>query len=265
MKIGFIGAGNMGGALATAVAKNSDCEVYLSDLNQEKLKELADKISAKISTNGEIAKICDIIFLAVKPKFVSELISSIEGELSERDGYTVVSMAAGISLSAIEKMSQVKMPVIRIMPNTPVSVGKGVILTSANGRVSEKTLAEFQRLMKFAGDVEIIDEALIDAGTALSGCSPAFVYMFIEALADGAVEAGFPRDKAQEYAAKTLIGASTLLLESGKHPGELKDAVCSPGGSTIEGVHALEEGAMRGVVSRAVLASYKKTKELGNK
>jgi len=260
MKIGFIGAGNMGTALATAASRADGVSLYVSDINKTKCKELSAATGANISDTETIARECDMIFLAVKPQHIGDVVRAIA---PYTDNAVIVSMAAGVTILTIEEHLGKAMPIIRIMPNTPVSVGRGMILAARNAQVTDGMLSDFLRVLKHAGDIDVIDERLIDAGTAVSGCSPAFVYMFIEALADGGVTAGLPRDKAQLYAAKTLIGAASLLLESGKHPGELKDAVCSPGGSTIEGVRALEEGAMRGIVSGAVVASYEKTKALG--
>ena len=149
------------------------------------------------------------------------------------------------------------------MPNTPAAIGQGMILYTANDLVTEADEADFLNLMKEAGAFDRLPEQLIDAGSALSGCGPAFVYLFIEALADGGVKCGLPRDKALCYAAQTVSGAAQMVLTDGRHPGALKDAVCSPGGSTIEGVHALEDGAFRGAVMDAVAAAFKRTKELG--
>ena len=153
--------------------------------------------------------------------------------------------------------------VIRIMPNTPAAIGKGMMLRCNNAFVSDTALRDFDRIMSASGRVDEIPEKLIDAASAVSGCGPAFVYMFIEALADGGVMSGLSRDKAMLYAAETLIGAAEVVKQTGRHPGALKDAVCSPGGSTIEGVKALEDGKMRGTVSSAVVASYEKTLKLG--
>ena len=148
------------------------------------------------------------------------------------------------------------------MPNTPASIGEGVILYCNNEKVSEEQVSFFVNAMKGAGLLDRIDENKIDAASAVSGCGPAFAYMFIEALADGAVECGIPRDKAMMYAAKMLSGSADMVLQSGKHPGALKDAVCSPGGTTIAGVHALEDGAFRSAVMNAVTSAYKRTLEL---
>jgi pyrroline-5-carboxylate reductase len=178
------------------------------------------------------------------------------------DRFVLITMAAGLSLDAVAKMSGAQVPIIRIMPNTPVSVGEGMILYAVNEAVTEKDLEQFLAALSKAGKLDAIAEDKIDAASALSGCGPAFVYLFAEALADGAVECGLTRDKANLYAAQTLLGAATLLLESGKHPGELKDAVCSPGGTTIAGVHALEESAFRSASMNAVTAAYEKTLKL---
>ena len=171
-------------------------------------------------------------------------------------------MAAGIKISAIHAMAGGDVPVIRIMPNTPVSVGAGVVLYCADG-VRREELGAFAALMTAAGVLEELPEQRMDAGSALTGCGPAFVYQFMEALADGAVACGLPRETALRGAAQTVLGAARLMLESGQHPGALKDAVCSPGGSTIQGVRALEDGGLRGTVMEAVIAAYEKTVDLG--
>lgn len=173
-------------------------------------------------------------------------------------------MAAGVSMDKISSYLGFDCPIIRIMPNTPVSIGEGMTLWCANEHVSAEQKSTFEKLLEKSGVTDEIKESLIDAGSAVSGCGPAFVYIFAEALADGAVECGLPRDKAIEYAAQTLVGAAKMVTESGEHPEKLKDAVCSPGGSTIAGVHALEDGAFRACAMNAVKASFDKTKILGN-
>ena len=259
--IGFIGAGNMGGALATAVAK-SENKVYLYDACTEKADALAKEIGALSVELGELVKASDMIFLGVKPQVLPLVAPTLRPLLEEKgDSLCLVSMAAGVTL---ERLCQLfcSERIIRIMPNTPVSVGSGVILyalgAGAKGEDEELLLGA----LKEAGSLKRLDEKLIDAATAVSGCGPAFVYMFIEALADGGVKSGLPRELAQTLAAETLAGAAKLCLESDKHPGELKDAVCSPGGSTIAGVAALEAGAFRATVIDAVEKAYKRTKEL---
>lgn len=253
----------MGGALASAAAKAYGTEIYLTDKDERKAWALAEKIGARVTTDKKIAGECDIIFLGVKPNVIKAALEPVADIISKRDGVTVVSMAAGVSIEKIENCFASPVPVIRIMPNTPAAVGEGMILYSRGSTVRECEVNDFLSVMGKAGCLDEIDERLIDAASALSGCGPAFVYMFIEALSDGAVECGLPRDKALLYAANTLSGAAKMVLMSGAHPGALKDAVCSPGGSTIEGVHALEDGAFRATVINAVTAAFEKTKRLG--
>lgn len=261
--VGFIGVGNMGGALAKAVCKANPSEnVYLADYLPEKAMMLAKELGCKVADNATIAKTCEYIFLGVKPQVLPSVLAEIGDCLRSNPRAVLVSMAAGIATSSIELVVG-RMPIIRIMPNTPVSVGKGMILYANNAAVTGAEEERFLSLLSFAGTLDKLPEGLIDAGSAVSGCGPAFVYMFIEALADGGVSAGLPRDKAQQYAAQTVLGAAKLLLTSGKHPGELKDAVCSPAGSTIEGVLTLERAGLRDATAAAVKASFERTKELG--
>lgn len=261
-RIGFLGCGNMGSALARAAAKKAG-DLLLADHAQEKARALAAELGGAAADNGQVARQCDLIFLGVKPQMMAGLLSELGPVLRERsDRFVLVTMAAGLSIAAIRQMAGADWPVIRIMPNTPASIGEGMILYCAEGATEEEVSA-FTGLMQGAGSLDPLPEGLIDAGSAVSGCGPAFVYPFIEALADGAVACGLPRDKAQHYAAQTLMGAAKLVLESGSHPGALKDAVCSPGGSTIQGVRALEQSGFRSAVMEAVIAAYQKTLDLG--
>ncbi len=261
---GFIGCGNMGGALAKAAARSVDSKrVFLSDTNTEKVKALSEEIFAHPSNNQYIAENCKFIFLGVKPQVISETIKEIAPIVRKRkDRVIIVSMAAGISISAVYNAFGFNIPVIRIMPNTPVAVGKGVILYSCDNEITVKETEEFEEIFKLAGITDKISESLIDAASAVSGCGPAFVYLFIEALADGGVLCGLPRDKALLYAAETVKGAAEMVIRTEKHPGELKDNVCSPGGTTIEGVKALEMGAFRATTVNAVSKAYEKTLRL---
>ena len=263
-KIGFIGCGNMGGALCSALAKEVEPkDVYAADYIEKKADEISRKIGVNKSTNEEIAQNCDFIFLAVKPQNVKETIDEIKDILkSRKKSPIIVSMAAGTDIESIEKMLGGKVPVIRIMPNTPAKIGQGVIVYDANELVSWADAEDFEAIMKKAGMIDRIPEKLIDAASAVSGCGPAFVYMFIEALSDGAVNCGLPRDKALLYAAKTVSGAAQMVIEAELHPAALKDAVCSPGGTTIEGVKALEDGAFRASAMNAVIKAYEKTLKL---
>ncbi len=263
-KFGFIGCGNMGGALIDAASKVLLSEqILLCDAFKTKAEELAAKYGAKTLDAKRIAEECDYIFLGVKPQGFEALFEEIRPVLKQRaDSFVLVSMAAGIEISAIERLADCDTAVIRIMPNTPAAVGEGMILYTANNKTTPKQLEGFKEVLSNAGVLDELSEDKIDAASALSGCGPAFVYMFAEALADGAVECGLPRDKAMLYAAQTLLGAAKLLMESGKHPGQLKDAVCSPGGTTIAGVHALENGGFRASAMNAVKAAYDKTLRL---
>ena len=261
MKIGFIGCGNMGGAIATAVSKSEGVELYLADYSREKSLALSKKINATPFTNKEIAAECNFVFLGVKPGVIRSVLEEIKSEISSNENAVIVTMAAGVPLSALEEMlPQTK--IIRIMPNTPVAVGHGMITWCKGALVTDCDAKMFSAIMSNAGRLDLVSEIQIDAATAVAGCGPAFVYMFAEALADGGVKCGLARDKAMDYAIQTLIGAAEMIRKTGKHPGQLKDEVCSPGGSTIEGVHALEDGAFRSLAANAVIAAYEKTKKL---
>jgi pyrroline-5-carboxylate reductase len=261
---GFIGAGNMGSALSAAAAKTVGGEnILISNRTPEKAKALADKIGAQTSTNADIAVFADYIILGVKPQMMDDVIAEIAPILKEREkSFTLVSMAAGLTIETLRKKLGADYPFIRVMPNTPCSIGEGVMLWTADG-VKTAALNAFLDAFKGAGALVKLPESLFDAGSALSGCGPAYCFMFIEALADGAVACGIPRKTAYELASATLKGSAALMHTSGKHPGELKDAVCSPGGSTIEAVRTLEEGAFRALVTDAVIAARDRNKELG--
>ena len=263
MKYGFIGCGNMGGAVARAVCKGAGAaNVLLANRTASKAEALAAELGCQTGTNADVAQSCDFIFLGVKPQMMEDLLDDLAPILSGRENFVLVTMAAGLSMARIRQMAGDAYPIIRIMPNTPVSLGVGMIQYCSDD-VPSKMLAAFVSAMAPAGQLDELDERMIDAASSVSGCGPAWAYQFIEALADGGVAAGLPRAKAQRYAAQMLLGSARMVLESGKHPGELKDAVCSPGGSTIQGVRLLEERAFRGAVTDAVLAAYEKTKEMG--
>lgn len=265
MKFGFIGTGNMGATLARKVIESGYAsETGLSNRTVEKAVVTAGNSGAKVTTNEEIAENAKYIFLGVKPQMMEECLCGISGILAERkERFILITMAAGIKLEKIRNFAGADYPVIRIMPNTPAAVGEGVILMCATDDVYEAEKREVSDALSGAGMVDELSEKLMDAATAVSGCGPAYVYMCIEALADGAVECGIPRQKALAYAAKTLLGSAKMVLETGKHPGQLKDEVCSPGGSTIAGVHALEKDGFRSALMDAVNDAYKRTKELG--
>lgn len=262
---GFIGTGNMGGALARAAAQKLPPErILLANRTPEKAQALANELGCAAGDNAEVAAESEYIFLGVKPQMMADMLLGIAPALAARtDRFVLVTMAAGLSMDQIRGMAGGDYPVLRIMPNTPAALGCGMILISSDARVQAEEKRRFTELLSAAGRFDELPEHLIDAGSAVSGCGPAFFYMFIEALADGGVAAGLPRAKAQDYAAQTALGAARMVLESGSHPGALKDAVCSPGGSTIMGVKALEDGGFRSEAINAVLAAFRRTKELG--
>ncbi len=256
---GLIGSGNMGGGIARAVRHATESGL-LADHHMAHAEKLAQELGFAAGTNEEVARSCRYVYLGVKPHLIAGVLSEIAPLL--REDAVVVSMAAGVTVAQIQGVVGAR-PVIRIMPNTPVSVGQGVVLFSASDEVAPEQLAEFLKLMHGAGGVYPIDEGLIDAATAVSGCGPAFAYLMIDAMADGGVAGGLRREDAVRYAAQTLMGAAAMVLETGKHPDQLKNEVCSPGGSTIQGVRLLEQRAVRAALMDAVLAAYEKSAALG--
>ncbi len=264
IKVGFIGCGNMGGALAKAVAKSGLCEILLTDVDKEKAQNLANEVSGSVVTAEQIATEAKYIFLGVKPQMMAELIDSIVGCLKGRsDRFILVTMAAGIKIASFNEMLNAKMPMIRIMPNTPVAVGEGMILYALCRAITEAEEKEFLQILEYSGRLDKINEGLIDAGCVVSGCGPAFVYMFAESMAKAGGEFGLSSEQAIKYAAQTLFGAAKLMLTSGKTPEVLRQEVCSPKGSTIEGVISLQNSDFDKNVNDALKASFKRTKELG--
>ena len=264
MTIGFIGTGNMGGALARAAARTiSPGSIYLSNRTAAKAQTLAAEIGAVAVDNDSIAVECDYIFLGVKPQMMAGLLDSLRLLLAARKTPCVlISMAAGLSVSAIREMTGLQLPVIRIMPNVACAVGEGLTLYTCSADVTEAQKQAFLHILSASGALEALDEHLMDAGSAVAGCGAAFACLFMEALADGAVSCGLPRDKAMRYTQQMLLGAAALAKESGTHPGAIKDSVCSPGGTTIAGVRALEQGGLRAAAMNAVIAAYERTLEL---
>ena len=260
MKYGFIGCGNMGGALAKALSKKT-VDFAISDRSGNAIA-LAAELACGYGSPQEIAGNCERIFLGVKPQMMAGVLDNLKPILAEKKPL-LITMAAELTMERIDALAGGGFPIIRIMPNTPVSVGKGLVLYCANERVTQEELDSFLEDMSWAGRFYRIEERLFDAAGTVTGCGPAYVYMFIEAMADGAVACGVPRAQAMEYAAATLAGAAQMVLSSGSHPGALKDAVCSPGGSTIAGVKALEDQAFRSAVMNCVMAAYQRNQELG--
>ena len=262
---GFIGVGNMGGALARAACKTlSPDQVFLANRTAEKARALAAELGCSVADNEAVAQSADFIFLGVKPQMMAELLADIGPILSGRQTWFIlVTMAAGLTIADIRRLAGGAYPVVRIMPNTPSAIGEGMVLYTCGEGVTGPEEALFLNAMSGAGSFSALPEHLIDAGSSVSGCGPAFVDLFIEALADGGVACGLPRAKALEFAAQMVAGSARLVLQSGLHPGALKDQVCSPGGSTIQGVRTLEECGFRAAVMNAVIAAFEKNKALG--
>ena len=260
MKYGFIGCGNMGGAIAKALTRK--CTDFSITDRSGKAVGLAVELCCGYTSSEEIAANAERIFLGVKPQMMAGVLENLQSILQERKPL-LISMAAGLTMAQIDEMAGGDFPIIRIMPNTPVAVGQGLTLYCANDLVTAEELADFLEDMEYSGTLESVSEHLFDAAGTVTGCGPAYMYMFIEAMADGAVARGVPRKQAMEYAAATMLGAAEMVLQSGQHPGALKDAVCSPGGSTIAGVKALEDGAFRSTVMNCIIAASNRNKELG--
>lgn len=264
--IGFIGTGNMGSALARAADKGAaeGAVLYLANRTPAKAEQLAGELTrAQVSTNREIAQSCDLIFLGVKPQMMAGVLEELAPVLAARTGrFVLCSMAAGLTLDALTAMVGKDYPLIRILPNTPASIGQGIAQFCVRGVTAEEK-ADFLTLMAPSGLLDEMDENLMTIANCVSGCGPAFAALFMEALADGAVACGLPRDKALTCAAQTLVGTGALYLAEKKHPGAMKDAVCSPGGTTIQGVRTLENRGFRAAAMEAVIAAYEKTLTLG--
>ena len=265
MNIGFIGAGNMGSAIIGGILSNSiasPSEVIVSDKNETALSSLKEKYGVcTVSDNKECASKSEILFLCVKPNILYSVIDEIKNSVNEKT--IIVSIAAGQSL---EKMTAAfgkdEIKLIRVMPNTPALVGEGMSAVAPNGNITEEELKNVLYIFSSFGKAETVSENLMDTVTAVSGSSPAYVFMFIEAMADAAVAGGMTRDKAYTFAAQSVLGSAKMVLETNMHPGALKDMVCSPGGTTIEAVKVLEEEGLRNSVMKAMNACIEKSKNM---
>ena len=264
---GFIGCGNMGGALAEAVAKTVlGDNIMVCDSAYDKAERLGRKCGMQVSDLASIVKSCQYIFLAVKPQGAESLFASIRPLLQKRkDPFVLISMLAGTSISTLEALAGCSCAIIRIMPNTPVAVGEGMILYTANDSVSQADLECFISALSLAGKTDAIEETLIDAASVISGCGPAFMYMFLEAMVTAGEKLGLDGAQARTYAQQTMIGAATLAASSPETLEALRVKVCSPGGSTIEGVKKFQSLGLSDTVEQALGASYRRTLELGKK
>jgi len=274
IKIACIGSGNMGFALMKGICalKGGAITIGFTDAYAEKAKTSAAALGVEVyGSNAEAAEKADFVFLAVKPQALSgvlaEIAHVIKMRLTAGSAPLLVSMAAGWTIekiqAAITHNAEARTPVARIMPNTPALISKGMIALAVSPEVSGEKADALEVMLKGAGTVDRIPENYFNAVTGLSGSGPAFACLFIEALADGGVLAGLPRDKALCYAAQTVLGSAAMILETGKHPGELKDMVASPGGTTIAGIAALESNGFRSAAIQSVEAAWKRAMELG--
>ncbi|CAH2085538.1 unnamed protein product [Euphydryas editha] len=270
--LGFIGGGNMSTAIFKGILKNDDhpvSKIWVAGPHLQNLQQWKD-LGANITTkNGEVVNNCDVIFVGVKPGVLSNAITGCLDSLSVQfKNVLFISMLVGINIETVQKVLKVlpvKSRVIRILPNTPMAVGAGSCLYTEDDSVTQEQCALLENLLKGCGVCERVPESLMDNLGILTGCGPAFMYIIIEALADGAVKQGVPRAMAIKHAAQMAVGSGEMMLQTGKHPGVLKDEVCSPGGCTICGVAALENGKLRATLISAIEAAVLKTKEIGKK
>lgn len=264
--IGFIGCGNMGRAMIGGLVGSGLVQpenIIVSDAAPGSLEMVAKEYRVRTAAdNQEVAKTADILILSVKPNIYDLVISEIKKIV--KDGVIIVTIAAGKSVEGIEKAFGKAVKVVRAMPNTPALVGEGMTCICANDKIAASEMQEVVAIFDSFGKTELVEEKLIDVVTATSGSSPAYVFMFIEAMGDAAVLDGLPRDKAYKMAAQSVLGAAKMVLATGKHPGELKDMVCSPGGTTIEAVASLEEDGFQAAVIKAMKKCVDKSRKMSS-
>lgn len=262
--IGFIGSGNMGGAMIGGIIKaglTAKENIYVSDINEESLARVRESYGVNTTTdNAQLAKVCDIIVLSVKPFLYPVVINQIKAVVKE--DVIIVVIAAGQSSAAVAQLFGREIKIVKTMPNTPALVGEGMAAIAPAKNVTKEETAEITAIFNSFGKSEIVPEHLMDAVTAVSGSSPAYVYMMIEAMADAAVVEGMPRPQAYKFAAQAELGSAQMVLETGRHPGELKDMVCSPGGTTIAAVAKLEETGFRSSIMQGMKACADKSREM---
>lgn len=264
MKIGFIGAGNMAKAMMEKIIANgifTKDEIIASDAFDAALEAAKESLGITVTKdNKEVARKSDVLMLSVKPQYYETVIKEIRDVVDETK--LIVTVAPGQTLERVEGLFGKALKIVRTMPNTPALVGEGMTAACASEKVTKEELDYVCNILRSFGKVEVVGEHLMDAVVAVSGSAPAYVYIFIEAMADAAVADGMPRALAYEFAAQVVMGSAKMVLETGKHPGELKDMVCSPGGTTIEAVRVLEEKGFRSTVFEAMKACSAKAKSL---
>jgi pyrroline-5-carboxylate reductase len=265
VRLAFIGGGNMAEALVRgilAAQRMAPDEVLVTDVRDERLAYLKTTYGVGVSPdNAEAARQAETVILAVKPQVMSRALDDLRKVVADRQ--LVISIAAGISTATLAEAFLRPVRVIRVMPNMPALVLEGVSALARGTHATPQDLETARGLFEAVGRVVVVDEALMDGVTGLSGSGPAYAFLIIEALADAGVKVGLPRDTAVALAAQTMRGAARMVLETGKHPAELKDMVTSPGGTTIAGLHALEQGAVRAALINAVEAATRRSRELG--
>ena len=260
MKIGFIGAGNMGSAIVKGMISSGNFasgDIIVCDKNQDSLGKLSET-GVTTDTDNKTALKADVIVLAVKPNILSMVIDEIE----DTENKIFISIAAGKKVSSLEDMFGKSVKLIRVMPNTPAKVNSGMAVLCPNKNMTEEDVKIVEKIFNSVGESLVLDEKYINIATALHGSSPAYVYMFIDAMADAGVKYGLPKATAIRLAAKAVEGSAKMVLETGEHPEKLKDDVCSPGGTTIAAVASLEENQFRATIQSAVTACVEKAEEM---
>ena len=255
MKLGFIGTGNMAGAIMGGIIQKGIFrpeQIIGADISEAGRRKAKETYGIEVTEDNRKAAAAGVLILSVKPQFYADAIAEIRDCI--RDDQLVITIAPGKTLSWLEEQFGKRVKIVRTMPNTPALVGEGMTAACVNQYVTEEEKAYALKILDSFGKVELVPEHLIDAVVAVSGSSPAYVFMFIEAMADAAVAEGMPRTQAYEFAAQAVYGSAKMVLETGKHPGELKDMVCSPAGTTIEAVRVLEERGFRSAVMEAMRA-----------
>ena len=265
--IAFLGSGNMAEALVKGLLRAhvaAPNEIICTDRRAERGPELTHKYGVRFEKENLAAvRAASIVVLSVKPQAMNKLLEEIKPGLDESK--LVISIAAGVPIEAIERKVGHGVRIIRTMPNTPALVGAGATALAPGEHATEADLVQAKALFEAVGMAVVVEEQLLDAVTGLSGSGPAYIFLIIEALADGGVKAGLARDQAQELAAQTVLGSAKLLIETGEHPGRLKDQVTSPGGTAIAGLHTLEAGGLRTTLMNAVESATNRSRELGRK
>ncbi len=263
MKLGFIGAGNMAQAMIGGIINNGVVtkeEIIASAATEKTITKVAQEYGVNTTLdNKEVAR-ADIVFLAVKPVYYEQVIKEIKDIVTDKQ--IIVTIAAGKSVKWVEDTFGGEKKIIRTMPNTPALVGEGITAVCPNKNIEENDINQVLELLNSFGKAEVINENIMDAVVAVSGSSPAYVFMFIEAMADAAVAEGMTRAQAYKFAAQSILGSAKMVLETGKHPGELKDMVCSPAGTTIEAVKVLETTGFRGSVMECMQACADKSRNM---